>query len=686
MSGLREGVRVLFERAENGIERVFGPSWNPMRQLGALGWLLFWIITASGLYLYIFFDTGIDQAYQSVQALTHEQWWAGGIMRSVHRYASDALVVVALVHMVREFAFDRFHGPQWFAWITGLLVLGFVYVCGITGYWMVWDELAQYVAVTTSEWLDRLPVFAKPIARNFLADEYLSGRFFTLMAYMHIAAPLLMLLFMWIHIARYAEARVTAARGLAWISVGALVSVSLLRPAVSQAPADLDRVPTEIGLDWFYLPLYPLLDRWGGTTVWFIVLAVGIVVALLPWIRGPKPARTAVIHLDNCNGCGRCVDDCPFGAITLVPRSDGTPFAQQAEVNSDRCVSCGICVGACPTATPFRQASALTPGIELPDETLMRLRDEVTTRAGKLAGQQRVLVFVCRHGAPVADSASLCAIDVPCVGMVPPPFLDFVLARKLAEGVMLAGCRERDCYHRLGDRWSEERIAATRDPRLRERVARERVGVSWAGLKQIAARSADVERFQTGLLPGSHARRDRLNAWRRVPEHTVPFWRVLGQIVVYAFAGIALAYCSVAPRHRTLGPDQAVISLSFSHAGRLKQPCKPLSPDEMARLPPNMRRPRNCPRERWPIEVELFVNAERVYAGTHSPAGLWDDGPSTVYERFRVPAGPKTLTVQLRDSGRQEGFDFMRTAAIELEPNQNLVIDFRAEAGGFSIR
>ncbi len=232
MSRLHSGLRALFERAENGIERVFGARWNPMRQLGALGWLLFWIITASGVYLYIFFDTGINQAYESVRALTHGQWWAGGIMRSLHRYASDALVVVALTHMVREFAFDRLHGPRWFFWITGLVVLGFIYVCGIGGYWMVWDQLAQYVAVTTSEWLDRLPLFAKPIARNFLADEYLSGRFFTLMAYVHIAAPLLMLLFMWIHIARYAEARVTVARGLAWAVMGSLLAVAVLRPAV----------------------------------------------------------------------------------------------------------------------------------------------------------------------------------------------------------------------------------------------------------------------------------------------------------------------------------------------------------------------------------------------------------------------------------------------------------------------
>jgi ferredoxin/coenzyme F420-reducing hydrogenase delta subunit len=686
MTRLRQGLRTLFEHAEDGVERIFGPHWNPLRQLGALGWLLFWIITVSGVYLYIFFDTGIDQAYESVQALTHEQWWAGGIMRSLHRYASDALVIVALVHMVREFAFDRLHGPRWFAWITGLIVLGFIFVCGITGYWMVWDQLAQYVAVTTSEWLDRLPLFAKPIAHNFLSDEYLSGRFFTLMAYVHIAAPLLMLLFMWIHIARYAEARMTAARGLAWSVVGALLVVSLLRPAVSQAPADLERIPADIGLDWFYLPLYPLLDRWGGTTVWLLVLGIGVALALLPWVRRPKPAPVAVVHLDNCNGCGRCVADCPFSAITLVPRSDGAAFAQQAQVSPDRCVSCGICVGACPTATPFRQATALVPGIELPDELLTRLREDVIARTATLQGQSRVLAFACRHGAPIAEGPSVCVVSVPCVGMLPPAFLDFMLARKLADGVMLAGCRERECYHHLGDRWSEARIAGTRDPQLRQRVSRDRVAVSWAGRQQQALRRADVEGFRQALGSVEPARRDGSSAWRRPPRHLAPHWRALGQCILYAIAGLSLAYCSVAPRHENLGRDEAVISLSFSHAGRPKQPCEPLSAEELARLSPNMRRPRDCPRERWPIEVELIVNQERVYGGTHAPAGLWNDGPSTVYERFHVPAGGKLVTVRLRDSGREKGYDYERTAEVMLEPRENLVIDFHADTGDFSIR
>ena len=685
MSWLKRRLRALYEHAEDGVERVFGPEWNPMRQLGALGWLLFWIIAGSGLYLYIFFDTGVTQAYESIRSLTYEQWWAGGIMRSLHRYASDALVAVAIVHMLREFAFDRLRGPRWFAWITGLVVLGFVYVCGITGYWMVWDRLAQYVAVTTSELLDRLPLFVEPIARNFLGDLYLSGRFFTLMVYVHIAAPLLMLLFMWVHIMRYAEAKVTPARGLSWSTAGMLLALSLIWPAVSQPPADLGHVPTVLGLDWFYLPLYPVIDRWGVTAVWLAALATSIVLVLLPWVGRRRRAGIAVVHLDNCNGCGRCVEDCPFSAITLEPRSDGAPFAQQVLVNAAHCVACGICAGACPTATPFRRATALVPGIELPDDPLSRLREEILARGAKLEGTQRVVVLTCQHGATVPESPSVAVIQTPCVGMVPPPFIDFVLARKIADGVLLAGCRERECYHRLGYEWTEQRIAAKRDPNLRERVSRDRVGVSWAAPTQSALRRAELELFQRELAGGSPAPRSGLNPWRRARLHGGVAWRTLGQALAYSCAAALLAYFSIAPRHEVLGPKLAMVNLSFSQAGRLKEPCTALTPAELAKLPINMRRPRDCRRERWPIEVQLVINGELMLSGRYAPAGLWSDGPSTVYKRFAVPAGQTTLSVRLRNSGRVEGFDYTRSATVDLETAQNLVIDFHAEQGGFSI-
>lgn len=502
---LKNIMRQGFERIDNLFDSFFDGRNNPLHQLGALGWFFYWIVAASGIYLYVFFDTGVTQAYESVQRLTHAQWYAGGIMRSLHRYASDALVIVVFLHLAREFAMDRLRGKRWFSWFTGVPLLWFLYACGISGYWLVWDKLAQYIAINTTEWLDTLPLFGTPVARNFLNSDMLSGRFFTLMVFIHIAVPLVMLLLMWIHIQRHAGARVNPPRTLAAGTLAMLLAVSIARPALSQAPADLDMVVAAVDLDWFYLALYPLMDVVPGGWLWLGLAVATLLLAILPWVPPERSTAVAEVDLANCNGCGRCFDDCPYSAIRMEPRSDGSSYLSEAVVNPDLCASCGICAGACPTATPFRRASELVPGIQLPDISMVSLREKIIKACNGLTGRNRILVFGCGHGAPnsALTGAAVAVVDLPCIAALPPSFIDFALSRDLADGVLLAGCREGDCHHRLGLDWSEMRIDRMRDPYLRKRVPRERVFISEAGRVQTGKRQGDVAEFQSrlGALP-----------------------------------------------------------------------------------------------------------------------------------------------------------------------------------------
>lgn len=108
------------QKLERWCDSAFDAQSNPWRHLGALGFFLFWVIAASGIYPYVFFDTSVEGAYRSVAALTREQSYAGGVMRSLHRYASDAFVVVVALHLVKEFLHRRYAGFRWFSWLTGV--------------------------------------------------------------------------------------------------------------------------------------------------------------------------------------------------------------------------------------------------------------------------------------------------------------------------------------------------------------------------------------------------------------------------------------------------------------------------------------------------------------------------------------------------------------------------------------
>jgi ferredoxin/coenzyme F420-reducing hydrogenase delta subunit len=216
----------------------------------------------------------------------------------------------------------------------------------------------------------------------------------------------------------------------------------------------------------------------------------------MPWLPPLRRMKPAVIDLDHCNGCGRCVEDCPYEALQLVPRTDGQPYVVEAIVDPDKCVSCGICTGSCPSSTPFRNTDTLHTGIDLPDLTFSDMRERVHAIAAMLTEHPRVLIVGCWHGAGGSGAGTL---QLPCVAMAPPSLMDYVLSRDLADGVAIAGCAESACYNRLGVEWTRQRVAGERNPYLRRRVARERVAMIWASPEERMRFAQEIDDFKARL-------------------------------------------------------------------------------------------------------------------------------------------------------------------------------------------
>lgn len=497
-------MRRAFELAEIGFDKLFGREWNPLFYLGALAWFNFWIVAVSGVYLYIVFETSIQGVFESIEYLTHDQWYLGGIMRSLHRYASDALVLVTMVHMLREFALDRYRGVRWFTWTLGVPMLWLIVMSGINGYWLVWDEMAQMIAVATAEWIDWFPIFGEPIAQNFLTKGSMGDRFFSLLIFLHIALPLILLFLMWLHLQRMNKARINPPPGLGIGSFAMLLTLSLIYPAVSHKQADLSRVPDVINLDWYYLFIYPLIDLWSAGPVWALVYGVTFLMMLMPWLPREKPAAPAVVSAEQCNGCERCFDDCPYGAILMKPREDDGPFDKIAVVNSNMCAACGICVGSCPTHTPLRRDDHIAIGIDMPALTLHQMRGQaVAAVAGLPDDKAKVLLIGCAHAVDVEALrlAGVATLSLGCTGALPPALLDFMMRRGGVDGIFLTGCGDGECFHRLGGRWVEARLDGTRETFLRTRFSRDRIRLSWAAPADADRLTREVTDFAARLEP-----------------------------------------------------------------------------------------------------------------------------------------------------------------------------------------
>ncbi len=280
----------FFLRVEGLFNLAFGDRLNPLYYLGPIAYYLLWLVVASGLYLYVFFETSVGGAYDSVEALTHAQPWAGGVLRSIHRYASDGMVLVMLLHLARHWCFDRYRGFRWFSWASGVALLWLVYASGINGYMLPWDRLSQFVVVATAEWLDWLPVFQGALVRNFIFAENVNDRLFSLLSFIHIGAPLAALALLWVHTQRVPQARTAPPLSVALTLSAALVVLSLVKPAVSQPRADLAAAAGSVDFDWFYLPVYALLYRTSPGEVWLLLGGATVFFLLLPWLPPKKKA------------------------------------------------------------------------------------------------------------------------------------------------------------------------------------------------------------------------------------------------------------------------------------------------------------------------------------------------------------------------------------------------------------
>jgi len=507
LTTIQAPLRSLLEWLELLFDKPFGPPWNPVRQSGTLAFFFFWVVAVSGVYVFILFDTSVSGAYSSVEHMTHEQWFLGGVMRSLHRYASDAMVLTMLLHVAREFSHDRYRGTRWFSWITGIPVVWLLLASGISGYWLVWDELAQYVAIGSMEWLDWLGIFGEPVADNFLTRGSLDDRFFSLLVFIHIFAPLFLLFMMWVHILRINRSRTNPPRGLALGALAMMVALSFAYPAISHGPADLGTVPAVLSLDWYYMAFYPIFDHWGPGAMWALAFGGSLLLCAMPWLPPRKEAAAAEVFLEHCNGCTRCFGDCPYGAVSMQPRTDGRPFEKEAIVNPSLCTACGICVGACPMSTPFKQGQALKTGIDLPNTSLDSISGRLSEAMAKVAAKYSparpsIVVVGCDHGAKlrnIEDDATA-SIKLPCIGMLPPSFIDLALSDGRVDGVLLTGCADCDCHHRFGIEWTEDRLAGLRDPYLRKRVPRERLHAAWAGPGEGDALTHELAEFRERLI------------------------------------------------------------------------------------------------------------------------------------------------------------------------------------------
>lgn len=473
---------------------IFTPRFNPMYWFGSICFYMTWILVATGLYLFLFYDISATTAYKSIEYLTNEQWYLGGLMRSMHRYASAGLIVATVLHTIQVFVTGRYRYWRWLAWVSGVATIWFLIACGLFGYVMVWDELALFITWISALLLDNLPIFSKPL--SFAFAQMPSDFFFYIILFIHFATPVFLLLLFMVHVMRMRRAKINPPKELMYALVAVLVVISFIRPATSGPPADLSRLPSEVQFDWFYMFFLPLIQAMSVPAVWAVLSLITLFLFFVPWYGRRMRREPAEVVYENCTGCEQCVADCPYEAVYVRPRTDGRNWPLEAVVKPERCASCGICVGACDYKA-----------IDLPFLTEKEIKEKITitSRNVKSSGEgPHLFVFMCENSNPpdicskVHSKASVGCLRFPCMGMVQPSMVSIPLLEGF-DGVLISGCQVNDCHYRWGNVHLVARVKGERRPALRKNIDHTRIRFHLSSEVQKSDFINEIELFREEL-------------------------------------------------------------------------------------------------------------------------------------------------------------------------------------------
>lgn len=641
---------------------------NPLAQAGAAANFALTVAIVSGVALLVWYSPSLQFAYSSVAAMGGHT--LGGWVRAVHRYSSDLAMLFILVHATRIFFARKFSGTRWLPWVSGVGLIALVWFIGWTGYWLVWDQPAQQVAVTSMRLLDALPIFGEPLGRLYVADRMVPSLLFFVVFFLHMLLPLAIAIGLAVHLVRVSRAKLFPNWKLGAALFAGMALAAVLVPAPLDAPAEMAVKPATLTVDAWYLTPLALALRFQSAGLWVALFGTTALAAAMPWLLGRRRtplSYQAVVEESRCHACTQCVQDCPFDAITMVPRTDGKRFPSMALVDAAKCVGCGVCAGSCDSE-----------GISLPwfDTRREESRIETEIVAARATGGSPWIAFVAGD---IDSALALFAATkwrerlphyqvhfVPTASWVRPKFVEQLL-RNGAAGVLIVRDARAEAAARDGNRWVSARLTGERKPVYRP----DRAGGSsaWRVVDYDPARPAVLQRAAEIFRTGTD-----------VPVSTSSPRRPLTVAVAGSLLALVIGIATIAPsRLRVNNPAPAGPEFVFSFKALGERAAvDALDAAADASKPIHMRGRSTEKPDRAPVLVRLTIDGvtqERTYRAK----GISRDGPALDEWRQPLAPGAHEIVIELLTGS---GTAPLRWSGIlQAEPRRLHVVTFEPDAG-----
>ncbi|HEY9713608.1 MAG TPA: cytochrome b N-terminal domain-containing protein, partial [Chroococcales cyanobacterium] len=281
---------------------------NPFYALGPIFYLVWFIVMLTGLVLIMWYVPTKPEAFDSIFRIQNDIP-LGGLIRGMHKYGADAMIIAATMRMYRMFINADYKPGKEFNIAIGLIALLLSMYSGLTGYLLIWNQRAFWatkVFATFPTYMDQFPVmgdFYQPLVKSLhlgwnTAEVLLGGgaaitqetitRFFSL----HLAFSLIPLILVELYFYKNDYTRIPLNWTKRWIVIMMLVVVAIILPAAQGHRSNPDVTPLPILSDWYFLGLYQMYKYLEPVVATEITMVIPLSVMALPfieqWVTGPE--------------------------------------------------------------------------------------------------------------------------------------------------------------------------------------------------------------------------------------------------------------------------------------------------------------------------------------------------------------------------------------------------------------
>jgi cytochrome b6 len=316
----------LFDETKSDLQKQ-----SPWYQLGGIYYLAWVMVLISGLILVAVYLPTTAQAFDSVDLLSEST--LGSILRGVHKYAGDAMIIAATLRVYRMWFAAEYKNRGELTFILAILLLVAAMYSGLSGYLLIWNQRAYWatkVFATFPTYLDITPRFwhwpwevvpndntwlipnlvgavtkvigdwthqGSTISQVLMGGSSIGQATMTRFYSLHFGISAIMLILTEIYFYKNRLKRINLARPAVITFLLMLVAVAIILPAESGTRANPEVTPLPILSDWYFLALYQLLKYMDPywATIWTVGIPfVTIALTFVDWGTERNPWKRPI--------------------------------------------------------------------------------------------------------------------------------------------------------------------------------------------------------------------------------------------------------------------------------------------------------------------------------------------------------------------------------------------------------